>query len=370
MTRFNFKKISKNGRARLGLIETNRGFINTPAFMPVGTAATVKSLTSEGIINSGAEIILANTYHLMLRPGQDKLIKLGGLHKFMNWKLPILTDSGGYQVMSLSNLRKIDTKGVTFKSHLDGSKCFISPESCLEFQLNLGSDIMMVLDECIPMPTAEDRARQAMLLSLEWAKRSMDYFKKNKSRESSLFGIVQGANYEKLRHLSASKLIEMNFDGYALGGLAVGESQDEMFKVIDFTIDTLPDSKPRYLMGVGKPSDIIGAVYRGIDMFDCVLPTRSGRTGQGFVSNGTINIRNAKFSLDDKPLDDTCSCSTCKNYSKAYIHHLFNCNEITGCVLLTNHNLCFYQNLMKEIRLSIKEKKFQSLYNKYFPLNE
>jgi queuine tRNA-ribosyltransferase len=344
------------GQARRGEVVTAHGTIQTPAFMPVGTAATVKAMTPEWVKDTGAEIILGNTYHLMLRPTAERIAKLGGLHKFMNWQGPILTDSGGFQVMSLAQLRKITEEGVSFNSHIDGSKHMISPERSIEIQHLLGSTITMVFDECTPYPATHDYARESMELSLRWAARSRSAFVKRAGY--GIFGIVQGSVYEDLRSQSIKGLVDIGFDGYAVGGLAVGEGQEMMFNVLDFTCPLLPTDKPRYLMGVGKPADIVGAVKRGIDMFDCVLPTRSGRNGQAFVRGRTLNIRNASFAEDTTPLDDKCSCYTCKNYTRAYIHHLVRSGEILGCMLMTTHNLHFYQDLMRALRAAIESGSF------------
>lgn len=353
---FSFNLKNTDNKARRGEVITAHGTIQTPAFMPVGTAATVKAIKFSDIKKSGAEIILGNTYHLMLRPGADLIEKLGGLHKFMNWDKPILTDSGGFQVMSLSKIRKISDAGVEFSSHIDGAKYFVSPERSIEIQHQLGSDITMIFDECVQFPATFAQAKDAMERSLLWAKRSRDTFKKRPGY--GIFGIVQGSTFRDLREISAQKLIEIGFDGYALGGLAVGEGQEEMFKVLDYAADLLPTKQPRYLMGVGKPSDIVGAVERGIDMFDCVIPTRSGRTGQVFSRNGTINIRNAKHRTDDKPLDEKCGCYACKNHSRAYLHHLAKSGEILASMLLSEHNIFYYQELMQEIRQAISQNNF------------
>ena len=336
--------------------------------MPVGTQATVKALKSETLINSGAQIILGNTYHLMLRPGADLVFKMGGLHKFMNWQGPILTDSGGFQVMSLSAIRKISEQGVEFASYLDGSKHLLSPEKAMEIQYKLDSDITMILDECVQFPATYEQAETAMQRSLRWAQRCKDSFVKRDGY--ALFAIVQGGVYEDLRLQSAQELIKIDFDGYAIGGLAVGEGQEEMFKVLDYIPDQLPQEKPRYLMGVGKPSDIIGAVARGVDMFDCVIPTRSGRTGQAFVrqaaaEGGVINIRNAKYREDDKPLDEKCRCYACQNHSRAYLHHLNKSEEILASMLLSEHNIFYYQDLMQEIREAIEEGRFCDILKNY-----
>ena len=342
--------------ARLGQLHTAHGVIDTPAFMPVGTLGTVKAMTVEAIAQTGTQIILGNTYHLMLRPGADRIERFGGLHQFMNWNKPILTDSGGFQVMSLAKLRKINEDGVTFQSHLDGSKHLLSPEKSIQIQHQLGSDITMCFDECPPYPITKDKAEQSMQLSMRWAKRCKETFVERKGYH--LFGIVQGSTFKDLREQSAKELLETEFDGYAIGGLAVGEGQDLMFETLENTIVHLPENKSHYLMGVGKPGDILGAVERGVDMFDCVIPTRSGRTGQAFTSSGTLNIRNQCHQDDPAPLDPTCTCPTCRNYSRSYLHHLFRCEEILGIMLLTWHNVHFYQTLMKNIRTSIQEKRF------------
>ncbi len=353
---FSFTLKTTENKARRGEVKTAHGTIQTPAFMPVGTAATVKAIKSCDVKNSGAEIILGNVYHLMLRPTADLIEELGGLHKFMNWSGPILTDSGGFQVMSLSKIRKTSDEGVEFSSHIDGSKHFLSPEKSIIIQHKLGSDITMIFDECVEFPATYEKAKKAMERSLSWAQRSKNAFCQRQGY--GIFGIVQGSTFSDLREISAQKLIEMNFDGYAIGGLAVGEGQELMFGVLDYTSDFLPQNKPRYLMGVGKPSDIVGAVARGVDMFDCVIPTRSGRTGQAFTRNGVINIRNAKNRNDPKPLDEKCNCYACQNHSRAYLHHLVKSNEILGSMLLSEHNIFYYQDLMKEIRKRIEEKTF------------
>ncbi len=356
MSDFSFILKSKNNKARRGEVHTAHGVIQTPAFMPVGTVATVKAMKLSDVKKSGAEIILGNTYHLMLRPGADLVAELGGLHKFMGWEGPILTDSGGFQVMSLSKIRKITNDGVEFSSHIDGAKYFVSPEKSIEIQHKLGSDITMIFDECVKFPATYEEAKEAMERSLLWAKRSKDAFTKREGY--GIFAIVQGSTFKDLREISAQKLVEIGFDGYAIGGLAVGEGQDEMFGVLDYCADFLPENKPRYLMGVGKPSDIVGAVLRGVDMFDCVIPTRSGRTGQAFVRDGVINIRNAKYRDDKRPLDAKCECYGCKNHSRAYLHHLSKANEILVAMLLSEHNIFYYQDLMKEIRLRIEDGSF------------
>ena len=346
-----FKVLGKDGKARLGRVETAHGDIDTPAFMPVGTAATVKAMRSESVAETGAQIILANTYHLMLRPGAERIEKLGGLHGFMNWQRPILTDSGGFQVMSLADLRKMSEKGVTFRSHVDGSKHELTPERSMDIQRMLDADISMAFDECTPFPATPEQAEESMQLSMRWAERSKDAFVERQGY--GLFGIVQGGIYKGLREQSADALKTIGFDGYAIGGLAVGEGQEAMFDVLDYTPGFLPEGKPRYLMGVGKPDDLVGAVMRGVDMFDCVLPTRSGRTSQAFSRRGTINLRNARHSDDARPLDENCACPACTNYSRAYLHHLVKIGEILGAMLLTWHNLHYYQELMAAMRSAI-----------------
>ena len=358
-----FNILKTDGKARLGKITTSRGEVDTPAFMPVGTAGTVKGVLPENVKLSGSQIILGNTYHLMLRPGSELISRFGGLHKFMNWELPILTDSGGFQVMSLSKLRKISEEGVEFSSHIDGSKHFVSPERSIEIQLNLGSDIIMAFDECVDSETPLEKVKSSMDRSMRWAKRSITAFG-NQNRKF-IFGIQQGGFDEKLRLESSKILTDLDFDGYALGGLAVGEGQEEMFKVLDFAPEFLPQEKPRYLMGVGKPDDIIGAVERGVDMFDCVLPTRSGRTGQAHTRMGEINLRNARHIKDDRPLDNLCSCYTCVNYSRAYLNHLEKANEILGSVLLSIHNISYYQELMKGIRAAISNNELKTFVENF-----
>ena len=353
---FNFQLISQDKNARLGKLTTAHGIVDTPIFMPVGTAATVKAMHLKDVEEAGAQIILANTYHLMLRPGEKNIKEMGGVRKFMGWNKPLLTDSGGFQIMSLGKLRKVENEGVTFKSHLDGTKYFLSPKISTDIQNALDATISMQLDECIPFPASYEESERAMKLSLEWALKSRDAFEERKGYGQ--FGIVQGSTYSDLRELSAKKLVEIDFDGYAIGGLAVGEGQELMFKTLDFTTKNMPLDKPRYLMGVGKPDDLIGAVKRGVDMFDCVLPTRSGRTGQAFTSRGTVNIKNARHILDKRPLDNNCDCHTCKNFSRAYLHHLFKAQEILGLMLLSWHNIHFYITLMKNIRNSIKLREF------------
>ena len=360
--RFAFTLKAKDGRARTGEIAMKRGTIRTPAFMPVGTAATVKAMKPESVRALGADIILGNTYHLMLRPTAERVAKLGGLHKFMNWKRPILTDSGGYQVMSLSDLRKLTEEGVEFKSHLDGSRHMLTPERSMEIQRLLGSDIVMAFDECPRADRPRDEIAASMELSMRWAKRSREGFDSGgeHAQRSALFGIQQGCLDQELRLQSAQALREIGFDGYAIGGLAVGEGQEAMFNVLDFAPEMLPDDAPRYLMGVGKPDDLVGAVERGVDMFDCVLPTRSGRNGQAFTWNGPLNLRNARHAEDSGPLDENCPCSACTSYSRAYLNHLVKSGEILGAMLVTEHNLTFYQQLMQAMRDAIAETRFAS----------
>lgn len=358
--RFEFAIHATDGAARTGAIRMQRGDIRTPAFMPVGTAATVKAMKPETVRKTGADIILGNTYHLMLRPGAERVARLGGLHRFMNWDRPILTDSGGYQVMSLSELRKLTEEGVEFRSHLDGSKHMLSPERSMEIQRLLGSDIVMAFDECPRADRPREEIAASMEMSMRWARRSREGFDRGgeHAARSALFGIQQGALDEELRRISAEKLIDIGFDGYAIGGLAVGEGQEAMFATLDFAPGQLPVNRPRYLMGVGKPDDLVGAVERGVDMFDCVLPSRSGRNGQAFTWNGPINLRNARFAEDQEPLDSRCSCGTCGTYSRAYIHHLVRSNEILGAMLMTEHNIAFYQQLMQAMRDAIVQGRF------------
>jgi queuine tRNA-ribosyltransferase len=356
VNRFSFTISATDGAARTGTVAMQRGEIRTPAFMPVGTAATVKAMRPEEVRASGADIILGNTYHLMLRPGAERVERLGGLHRFMGWERPILTDSGGYQVMSLSELSKVTEEGVAFRSHLDGSKHMLSPERSIEIQRLLGSDIVMAFDELVP--TTAPRAEQvaAMERSMRWAKRSRDAFERGgeHAARAALFGIQQGALDEGLRKASAEALIGIGFDGYAVGGLAVGEGQEAMFACLDFAPGQLPADKPRYLMGVGKPDDIVGAVQRGIDIFDCVLPTRSGRTGQAFTGDGPLNLRNARFAEDRDPIEPGCPCPACTVFERAYVHHLVKSGEILGAMLMTQHNLWFYQRLMQGLRDAIR----------------
>jgi queuine tRNA-ribosyltransferase len=360
--RFQFAIQAVDGKARTGTISMQRGEIRTPAFMPVGTAATVKAMKPTDVRATGADIILGNTYHLMLRPGAERVARLGGLHQFMRWKRPILTDSGGYQVMSLSALTKRSEEGVSFKSHLDGSSHMLSPERSIEIQRLLDSDIIMAFDELVPTTTTEKQQQEAMLRSMRWARRSRAAFDAGgeHAERAAVFGIQQGALDERLRKLSADALLDIGFDGYAVGGLAVGEGQEAMFATLDFAPGQLDEAKPRYLMGVGKPDDIVGAVERGIDMFDCVLPTRSGRNGQAFTREGPINLRNARFAEDQGPLDPACGCPVCGHFSRAYIHHLIRAGEILGAMLMTEHNLSFYQALMADLRAAIAEGRLKA----------
>ena len=364
---FSFKLISQYKKARLGRIKTPKGFIDTPVFMPVGTLGTVKGIFVEDLKKTGAQIILGNTYHLMLRPGTQILDKFNGLHKFMNWHKPILTDSGGFQIMSLSKLNKIDKDiGATFRSHIDGKKIVLSPEKSIKIQKSINSDILMVLDECPKLTSNRDRLRDAIDTSIKWAKRCKIEFGNNKNK--ALFGIIQGGLYNDLRTESLKRLIEINFDGYAVGGLAVGETQSEMFETVKNITKNMPVKKPRYLMGVGTPSDILGAVNEGIDMFDCVMPTRSGRTGLAFTWNGKINLKNSKYKYDKSPLDEKCTIRNLNQYSKSYLNHLIKSNEMLASMLISLHNVNFYQQFMHEIRKSIKSRTFTKFYNKYIKL--
>jgi len=356
MTETSFTLHATDGRARTGVIATPRGEIRTPAFMPVGTAATVKAMMPESVRATGADVLLGNTYHLMLRPTAERIKALGGLHKFMNWSRPILTDSGGFQVMSLAGLRKLTEDGVTFKSHIDGSKHMLSPERSMEIQEMLGSDIVMCFDECPALPAERDEIAKSKDLSMRWARRSRDAFGDRPGH--MLFGIQQGGLEEDLRRESAEALIEIGFDGYAVGGLAVGEGQEAMFGCLDYAPEQLPENKPRYLMGVGKPDDIVGAVARGIDMMDCVLPSRSGRTGQAFTRRGVVNIKNARHAADPRPLDAQCTCPACTNYSRAYLHHVFRSQEMISGMLLTWHNLHYFQVIMAGMRAAISTGTF------------
>ena len=364
---FSFNVNCTEHYSRVGIIETSRGNINTPAFMPVGTQATIKGAFINDIVKTGSEIILSNTYHLMIRPGVDRISAVGGLHEFMNCDLPILTDSGGFQVMSLSKLNKIDReKGAIFQSHVDGKKFILSPEESIRIQKSLNSDIVMVMDECPKKTTDYAKIKKSMNLSMEWAQRSKNAFGLNPKK--GLFGIIQGGLFDDLRNISLERLTDIGFDGYAIGGLAVGDTQDEMFKVLDGLKNNLPKNKPRYLMGVGTPSDILGAVKRGIDMFDCVLPTRSGRTGLAFTWNGKVQIRNSKYQNDNTPLDKTVTKFNLNKYSKNYLNHLFNTNEMLASMILTLNNINFYQELMYEIRKNIKNGTFNEFHNKYINL--
>ena len=362
--KFSFELLNEDKAARCGQINTRRGQIDTPAFMPVGTQATVKSAFIEDVISTGSQIILSNTYHLMIRPGIERIKRFGGLHEFMNCKLPILTDSGGFQIMSLSKLVKIDKKnGATFNSHLDGKKFVLSPEKSIRIQKDLNSDIVMVLDECPKLSIDKNKLKKSLELSLNWAERSKNEF--GNDPKKALFGIVQGGIYKDLRLESLEGLKKIGFDGYALGGLAVGETQKQMFNVLEKVVPFMPKVKPRYLMGVGAPSDILGAVKRGIDMFDCVLPTRSGRTGLAYTWEGKLNLRNSKYKKDDSPIDNNMNFRDLKSYSKSYINHLINTNEILASMILTINNISFYQELMKKIRETIKNNVFNEFYDKY-----
>lgn len=367
LRRFDFTVSATDGAARVGTIAMKRGAIRTPAFMPVGTAATVKAMKPADVRASGADIILGNTYHLMLRPGAERVARLGGLHKFMGWEGPVLTDSGGYQVMSLSELRKLSEEGVSFKSHLDGSAHLLTPERSMEIQRLLGADIVMAFDECTPFPASPAEARSSMERSMRWASRSRQAFDAGgeHAARAALFGIQQGSMDEALRSASTDALLEIGFDGYAIGGLAVGEGQMEMLRVLDFAAPLLPADKPRYLMGVGKPDDIVGAVVRGVDMFDCVLPTRSGRTGQAFTLDGPINIKNARFAEDNEAIDPSCGCPICSQWSRAYLHHLIRSGEILGAMLMTEHNLNFYQQLMGGLRKAIANGKLNDFASRF-----
>ncbi len=361
---FSFELITQNDKARLGKITTPKGVIDTPAFMPVGTQGTVKGIFTEDILKTNTQIILGNTYHLMLRPGIEILNQYNGLHKFMNWNKPILTDSGGYQIMSLSKFNKIDFNlGAIFNSHLDGKKIILSPEKSIQVQKSINSDIIMVLDECPKLTNDKKILSKAIDVSTHWAKRCKTEF--GKDRTKGLFGIAQGGLYKDLRQESIQKLIEIDFDGYAMGGLAVGENQSDMFRILNETTDYLPVKKPRYLMGVGTPSDILGAVKEGIDMFDCVMPTRSGRTGLAFTWKGKINLKNSKYQNDKTPLDEKCTIRDLNKYSKGYLNHLIKTNEILASMLISLHNIYFYQQFMREIRVNIQSGSFHSFYEKY-----
>ncbi|MEI4195031.1 tRNA guanosine(34) transglycosylase Tgt [Roseovarius sp. E0-M6] len=356
--RFGFELRAQDGKARTGRIMTPRGEVRTPAFMPVGTAATVKAMRPEDVRATGADILLGNTYHLMLRPTAERIARLGGLHRFMNWERPILTDSGGFQVMSLAGLRKLSEEGVTFKSHIDGSKHVLTPERSMEIQALLGSDIVMCFDECPALPADDHEIARAMRLSMRWAERSKAAFGDRPGH--ALFGIMQGGLTRDLRAESAEALRGIGFDGYAIGGLAVGEGQEAMFEVLDYAPEMLPEDSPRYLMGVGKPDDIVGAVARGVDMMDCVLPTRSGRTGQAWTRRGQVNIKNARHADDPRPLDEACTCPACAHYSRAYLHHVFRSGEMISGMLLTWHNLHYFQQIMAGMRDAIAQGRFQA----------
>jgi queuine tRNA-ribosyltransferase len=357
MPAFTFTLSSTDNAARRGRVTTAHGTFETPCFMATGTAATVKAMTVDGVRAAGAELVICNTYHLMLRPGSQRVKELGGLHRFMNWLGPILTDSGGYQVMSLSKLRDIDESGVTFRSHLDGSEHALTPERSIQIQNDLNSDITLCLDECTPHPATHEEAAHSMRLSMRWAERGKKAFAPREGY--ALFGIVQGGMYDDLRRESAEKLQAIGFDGYAIGGLAVGEGQEEMLRMLDATVPHLPQDRPRYLLGVGWPDDIVGAVQRGIDMFDCVIPTRSGRTGQAITRRGTLNMRNARHQADPRPIDESCGCVTCFGHSRAYLHHLFRAGEMLGPILLTAHNMYYYQELMRSLRQAIEERRLE-----------
>jgi len=352
-----FELLNTNGKARLGRLRFDRGIVNTPAFMPVGTYGTVKAMTVEEVKGLGAEIILGNTFHLSITPSTDVIEAHGDLHDFMNWSGPILTDSGGFQVFSLGKMRKITEEGVSFRSPKDGSSIFMGPEESMQIQKKLGSDIVMIFDDCTPYPAEKSEVDQSMQLSLRWAKRSLMEHQRLKNK-NALFGIIQGGMHKDLRLQSAESLIEMNFDGYAIGGLSVGEPKDEMMKVLDFLPEQMPTDKPRYLMGVGTPLDLVEGVSMGVDMFDCVMPSRNARNGYLFTSEGVVKIRNAKYKIDTGPLDPNCSCNTCKNYSRSYLHHLQKTNEILGSRLNTFHNLFYYQDLMRSIREALRSNTF------------
>ncbi|WP_371188531.1 tRNA guanosine(34) transglycosylase Tgt [Thalassotalea maritima] len=358
-----YELINKDGKARRGRLIFDRGVVETPAFMPVGTYGTVKGMTTDEVEQTGAHILLGNTFHLMLRPGTEIIEQHGDLHDFMNWHKPILTDSGGFQVFSLGEMRKITEKGVEFRSPVNGEKIMLTPERSMEVQRSLGSDIVMIFDECTPYPATHQEAKDSMELSLRWAKRSK---KAHEGNPNALFGIVQGGMYEDLREVSAAGLQEIDFDGYAIGGLSVGEPKEDMIRILDHTPDLIPENKPRYLMGVGKPEDLVEGVRRGIDMFDCVMPTRNARNGHLFVTDGVVKIRNAKNKTDTGPLDPECDCYTCKNYSKAYLHHLDKCNEILGSQLNTMHNLRFYQRVMQGLRDAIEQGKLDEFVADFY----
>ncbi|MGC9045178.1 MAG: tRNA guanosine(34) transglycosylase Tgt [Thermodesulfovibrio aggregans] len=364
-----FKILKKDGFARNAIIETKRGIINTPVFMPVGTNGTVKAMTPEEIWEIGYEIILSNTYHLYLRPGHEIIKKLGGIHKFINWHGPILTDSGGFQIYSLASLRKITPQGVEFRSHIDGSLHFITPEKAIEIQLALGSDIMMVLDECVPYPAEKEYVKKSLKLTEDWAKRCKDYFEKHRN-DQALFGIIQGGIYEELRQKAMEGIVKIDFDGYALGGLSVGEPKEDMYRVIKNIAHLMPEEKPRYLMGVGDLMDVLHAVEHGIDMFDCVIPTRNARNGTLFTSQGRISIKRSEFKEDNSPLDPDCDCYTCRNYTKAFLRHLYMCREILSMRLNTIHNLYFYCRFFEKMREAIAEGRFQDFKKQWIPVLE
>lgn len=353
-----WEKAGQDGAARAGVLHTAHGPVETPAFMPVGTAGTVKAMTADAVRATGARMVLGNTYHLMLRPGAERVARLGGLHRLMDWHGPILTDSGGYQVMSLSELREMDEGGVTFRSHLDGTRHRLTPERSVEIQRLLGADVTMCLDECTPFPATEDQAAQSMRLSMRWAARCRDAFAAREGH--GLFGIVQGSTYPGLRAESVAALTRIGFEGYAIGGLAVGEGQAAMFAVLDVTAPLLPQDAPRYLMGVGTPADLLGAVRRGVDMFDCVIPTRSGRTGRAYTSRGVLNLRNARHAEDPRPIDPACACPACARHSRAYLHHLVKAEEMLGPMLLTWHNIQYYQDLMRGLRAAILDGRLET----------
>ena len=361
-----FEVLKKQGKSRRGRLHTRHGTVETPAFMPVGTCGTVKAMMPESVAETGAQILLGNTYHLMLRPGADLVEKMGGLHKFMNWDKPILTDSGGFQVMSLTGLRKLTEEGVTFSSHVDGKKFFLSPEESMKIQHKLDSNITMCLDECVKLPAPYETVKKSVEMSMRWAKRSREAFIDRDGY--GIFGIQQGGDYEDLRGWSAEQLKNIGFDGYAIGGLAVGEGQETMFKVLDYAPGMLPEDKPRYLMGVGRPDDIVGAVLRGVDMFDCVMPSRNARHGHLFTWDGIINIKNAKYERDERPIDPACGCPVCRNYSRAYIRHLLKADEMLGMRLTVMHNLWFYNHLMERIRDELDAGTFTAFHDRYVKL--
>ncbi len=362
-----YELLTTDGKARRGRLTFARGTVETPAFMPVGTYGTVKGMKAEEVAETGAEILLGNTFHLMLRPGTDIIEQHGGLHGFMNWDKPILTDSGGFQVFSLGKMRKITEEGVKFSSPVNGEKIMLTPERSMEVQRSLGSDIVMIFDECTPYPASHEESKVSMELSLRWAQRSKDAHEGNLN---ALFGIVQGGMYEDLREVSVNGLTSIGFDGYAIGGLSVGEPKEDMIRILDHTAPLIPENKPRYLMGVGKPEDLVEGVRRGIDMFDCVMPTRNARNGHLFVTNGVIKIRNARHKTDTAPLDAECDCYTCKNYSRAYLHHLDKCNEILGSQLNTLHNLRFYQRIMQGLRAAIEQGKLDEFVAEFYALRD